>query len=130
MFGNNQSIVTNGTLPHSQLRKRHNALSYHKVRESVASGMIGLYHIAGNKNPADILSKHWGFQQVWWQLKSLLFWMGDTSNIKTKVATQQYSTSERTLGECHESNHIPSSVAHLKGATHITRDIWKFEFKG
>jgi hypothetical protein len=130
MFGDNQSVVTNGTLPHSQLSKRHNALSYHKVRESVASGMIGFYHIAGNRNPADILSKHWGFQQVWWQLKSLLFWMGDTSNIKTKVATRQSSTSERTRGECHESNHIPSSVAHLKGATHITRDIWQLEFKG
>ena len=30
-------------------------------------------------NPADILSKHWGYQQVWTStLRPLLFWMGDT----------------------------------------------------
>ena len=84
MFGDNQAVVTNATIPHSQLNKRHQALAYHKVREAVAAKMITFYHVDGDKNPADILSKHWGFQQVWWQLKSLLFWQGDTTNIKTK----------------------------------------------
>jgi hypothetical protein len=129
MFGDNKSVVTNSTLPHSQLSKRHNALSYHRVREAVASKMIGFYHIDGDKNPADILSKHWGFQQVWWQLKSLLFWMGDTSDIRTTVATKESDASERTRGECHDSDQISSSVAELAKATHVTRDIWKLEFK-
>ena len=33
------------------------------------------------RNPADILSKHWGYQQVWKLLKPLLFWQGDTLDI-------------------------------------------------
>jgi hypothetical protein len=32
MFGDNQSVVTNSTIPHSSLNKRHNALAYHRVR--------------------------------------------------------------------------------------------------
>ena len=33
-------------------------------------------------NPADILSKAWGYQQVWIMLKALLFWEGDTIDIE------------------------------------------------
>ena len=90
MFGDNQSVVTNSTLPHSQLNKRHNALAYHRVREAVAcKDMLGFYHIPGDKNPADILSKHWGFQQVWPQLKALLYWSGETQNISQQIKTKQ-----------------------------------------
>jgi len=32
-------------------------------------------------NPADILSKHWGYQQIWPVLKPILFWQGDTMTI-------------------------------------------------
>ena len=57
-------------------------LSFHTVREAVASGMIGFDFIPGRHiNPADILSKHWGYAQIWSQLKALLFWKGDTGNI-------------------------------------------------
>jgi hypothetical protein len=90
--------------------------------------MIGFYHIDGDKNPADILSKHWGFQQVWWQLKSLLFWQGDTSNIKKRVATKQSNRHEWTGGEYHDPSHPRSSVDHLRGATHISREVWILEF--
>ena len=74
MFGDNQSVITSSTMPHSKLFKRHNALAYHRVREAVASGIIGFYKIDGSKNPADILSKHCAFPQAWPLLKPLLFW--------------------------------------------------------
>jgi hypothetical protein len=32
-------------------------------------------------HPADLLSKHWGYTQVWDFLKALLFWSKDTGNI-------------------------------------------------
>ena len=32
MFGDNQAVVNNNAIPHSCLSKRHNALSYHRVR--------------------------------------------------------------------------------------------------
>ena len=32
-------------------------------------------------NPADILSKHWGYSQIWPTLRPVLFWMGDTAEL-------------------------------------------------
>ena len=78
MFGDNQSVVTNSTIPHSSLNKRHNALSYHRVREMIAAKIMGYYWVDGKNNPADIVSKHWGYPQVWHMLKSLLFYSGNT----------------------------------------------------
>ena len=81
MFGDNESVVNSSTHPTSKLHKRHTALSYHHVHEGIASGMIQFHYIQGKCNPADILSKHWGYQQVWSLLQPLLFWEGDTFNI-------------------------------------------------
>jgi hypothetical protein len=78
MFGDNKSVVDSSMSTHAKLHKRHNMLSFHRVRESIASGMIGFFFIPGDINPADILSKHWGYSQIWQQLKALLFWKGDT----------------------------------------------------
>ena len=63
VFGDNQSVITNSTIPQSQLQKRHAALSYHRVREAIAAGIFQLYHINGCDNPSDVLSKHWGYSQ-------------------------------------------------------------------
>ena len=65
MFGDNESVVKSSTIPHSTLTKRHNALSYHRVREAIAGKIIRFFHIKGENNPADIVSKHWGQTQVW-----------------------------------------------------------------
>jgi hypothetical protein len=82
MFGDNKSVVDSSMQVHAKLHKRHTMLSFHRVREAIASGMIGFYFIPGQHNPADILSKHWGYAQVWSQLKTLLFWKGDTEDIE------------------------------------------------
>ena len=62
MFGDNQSVVTNTTLPSSSLKKKHNAIAYHKVRECIAANIFGFCHIAGQINVADILTKPLGTQ--------------------------------------------------------------------
>ena len=82
MFGDNKSVVDSSMQLHAKLHKRHTMLSFHRVREAIASGMIGFYFIPGQHNPADILSKHWGYSQVWPQLRTLLFWKGDTQDIE------------------------------------------------
>ena len=64
MFGDSQAVIISGTTPHSQIKKRHDILSYHGVRSAVAANIFSFHHIPGDINPADILSKHWGFQQV------------------------------------------------------------------
>jgi hypothetical protein len=49
------------------------ALAFHKVREAIAAGIIMFLWIASEDNPADILSKHWGYQQVSPLIQALLF---------------------------------------------------------
>jgi hypothetical protein len=66
----------------AKLHKRHTILSFHHVRECIASNVVGFYFIPGESNPADILSKHWGYSQNWSRLQALLFWMGDTIDIE------------------------------------------------
>ena len=79
MFGDNESVVNSSSRPDAKLHKRHTALSFHRVREAIASGMLAFMHIDGQKNPADIMSKHWGYTQVWPQLRTLLFRRGETA---------------------------------------------------
>ena len=47
----------------------------------IAAGILGYYWIDGKNNPADIVSKHWGYQQVWTLLKTILFYSGDTMDL-------------------------------------------------
>ena len=53
----NNSVVLNTTLPSSTLKKKHNAIAYHRVREAVAAKIINVNHISGTDNVADILTK-------------------------------------------------------------------------
>ena len=57
MLGDNMSVIQNCTLPSSQLKKKHNAIAYHRVRECVASGIIKLGHVSSQDNFADICTK-------------------------------------------------------------------------
>ena len=82
MFGDNESVVNSSSRPEAKLHKRHVALSFHRVREAVASNMLSFLHIKGQHNPADILSKHWGYNQVWPLLRTLLFYRGDTADME------------------------------------------------
>ena len=102
LFGDNGSVVTSGSLPHSPLRKRHHALSYHYTREAIASGAVDFQFLPGHLNPADILSKHWGYQQVWASaLRPILFWKGDTANLllEGEAAMKKKETSSKNYDD-------------------------------
>ncbi|MEM1009829.1 MAG: Ty1/Copia family ribonuclease HI, partial [Myxococcota bacterium] len=60
LFGDNQLVVTSTTLPSSTLKKKHNAIAYHKIRETIAARIMMLHHIPGTINPADLLTKPLG----------------------------------------------------------------------
>jgi len=81
MFGDNQAVVNNSTIPHSCLSKWHNALSYHRVREAIAAGVLNFFWLDGKNNPADIVSKHLSYPQVWHLLQPILFFSGDTGSL-------------------------------------------------
>jgi len=74
MLGDNESVVNSAAIPHSKMHKRWVTLSYHQVQYAAAAVILNIYHIAGKKNPADILSKHWDLPSVWSMMKLLLFW--------------------------------------------------------
>ena len=63
LFGDNKSAKKSGSIPHSRLKKRHNALSYHFVRE--AANLIQFSHIPDDSNPADILGDTWMSGRCW-----------------------------------------------------------------
>ena len=46
--------------------------------------MIAFHHLRSELTPADILSKHCGYQQVWLHLHPILFWQGDTADLIDK----------------------------------------------
>ena len=47
MSGDSKTIVDSGSMPHAELHKRPTMLSYHRVREAVASGMVKFFHMPG-----------------------------------------------------------------------------------
>ena len=64
MFGDNKSVLTSSTLPQSILNKRHNMLSYHRVREAIAAKILKFHWCSSDQNKSDILSKHWEYAKV------------------------------------------------------------------
>jgi len=58
MFGDNKTVVDSFTIPNSKLHTCHTVLSYHHVHDAIVSGIVAFYHLAGEINLVDILSKH------------------------------------------------------------------------
>src|SRR5688572_17725095 len=56
LVGDNMTVVLNTTIPSSALKKKHQACSYNKVRESIAAGFIRYGHIKNKENVADLLT--------------------------------------------------------------------------
>jgi hypothetical protein len=83
LFGDNESVITSGTIPQSTLNKRHVALSFDRVRESIAAGIVSFHHVCTKDNPADVLSKHWGYSTVSHHLHELLLFRSDCANEET-----------------------------------------------
>ena len=95
LFGDNKTVVDSSINPASKLRKRHVLLSFHRVREAIAARILHFVFIPGSINPADILSKAWGYQAVWSMLKPLLFWEGDTLTSDSHQSESSETTGSR-----------------------------------
>jgi hypothetical protein len=96
LFGDNQSVITSSTIPHSNLNKRHNALSYHRVREAIAAKVLHFIHVDGKRNPSDVMTKFLGWAKFWPLIQPFLFWKGET------------------IKDISESSPIPQVIAALK----------------
>ncbi len=136
MFGDNEMVCMTGSTPQGKLKKRHNALSYHRTREAVAAGITSLHHIPGDTNPSDILSKHWDYPSVWPQLQPLLFWRGDTAKIPKRKGSSTTGQSTQTSFQAERQDASPGVVLG-QGLTHLVfscfqaliegSDRWRFQ---
>ena len=79
MFGDNSSIITSSNIPSSKLNKRHQILSYHRVREAIASRILFFNFVKSENNMADALTKFLPKSKLWPIVGPLLFWKGETS---------------------------------------------------
>jgi len=57
IFCDNDAVVKSTTRPESTLKKKHNAINYHRIREAQAAGYINISWIESGQNIADVLTK-------------------------------------------------------------------------
>ena len=88
LFGDNRSVVTSATLPHSTLSKSHNTLAFHRVREAIAAGLMTFYWIQSAYNLSDMISKHWDHPTACPMILKLLITRGNITLIP-REATQE-----------------------------------------
>ena len=91
LFGDNRSVVTSSTLPHSTLGKTHNILAYHQVREAIASKILAYHWMRTAYNLSDMLSKHWDHPSVYNMIMKPLITRGPITLIP-KEDTQDKSS--------------------------------------
>ena len=57
MLGDNMSVVLNTSVPSSVLKKKHNAIAYHRLREAIAAKVLRFAYVKSEENLSDILTK-------------------------------------------------------------------------
>jgi hypothetical protein len=57
VYGDNGAVVSNSLVPTSTLTKKHNAICYHRVRETVAAGTTAIGKVNTDYNLADNFTK-------------------------------------------------------------------------
>lgn len=57
IFGDNEAVVKNASIPESTLKKKHHSISYHMSREAVAAGIVHIIKVATGYNLADLFTK-------------------------------------------------------------------------
>ena len=57
LFGDNQGVIQNASMPEATFQKKHTAISFQWMRECVAAKIIEPHKIDGKDNYADIFTK-------------------------------------------------------------------------
>jgi hypothetical protein len=80
MLGASMSVALNTSVPSSALKKNHNAIAYHRVREAIAAKVMGIAFIKGEENVSDILTK----------LKKIIIWSRIGFSVSPKLKNERY----------------------------------------
>ena len=86
IFGDNKSVIMSATIHQSALNKRHNMLSYHRVREAIGAKILDFYWCSSDQNKSDFLSKHWEHAKVKDATRELFDYQGDISFLKPDLS--------------------------------------------
>jgi hypothetical protein len=54
LYGDNFGVIQSATIPEGELKKKHVAIIYHYVRESIAAGFINAIWVKSYENFADV----------------------------------------------------------------------------
>jgi hypothetical protein len=73
MLGDNMSVVLNTTVPSSFLKKKHNAISYHRIREAIAARIMKSSYIKSEEYVSDVLKKHSSNEKFHYLMKGWFF---------------------------------------------------------
>jgi hypothetical protein len=73
ILGDNMSVVLNTTVPSSVLKKKHNAIAYHRVREAIAARIMRFLYIKSEENVSDVLKKPSSNEKFHYLMKRWLF---------------------------------------------------------
>ena len=57
IYGDNNAVILNASVPESTLKKKHHSINYNYVREAVASGVALIYKVDTGSNLADLFTK-------------------------------------------------------------------------
>ena len=68
----NNGVVQNMSMPESALSKKHNAINYHVIRESVAAGMLRIGKEDTETNIADAFTKLLPYSRKYQLLRGVL----------------------------------------------------------
>jgi hypothetical protein len=73
MLGDNMSVVLNTTVPSSFLKKKHNTIAYHLVRDSITSKIMRFVYIKSEETVNDVLTKPLSNEKFHYLMKRWLF---------------------------------------------------------
>ena len=57
VFCDNEAVYRNAAIVESKLKRKHNSICFHLVREAVAAGKMVVLKVDGKENLADLLTK-------------------------------------------------------------------------
>ena len=109
LFGDNQSVVMNTTIPSSMLKKKHNAIAYHRVREAIAARVIDVVHCRSKENLADIFTKALGPMVH----RGLLEWRGFPKLGKNEGEYQRDTNTPATIPQTEGQGTVETVGTHM-----------------
>jgi hypothetical protein len=95
LCGDNESVFLNTAVPSSQLKKKHNAVAYHRVREAIAANIIRFVKVDTKDNYADCLTKPLA-GPIFHSIVSPLLFRKPSSFVMKKTSTESLDEIEET----------------------------------